>query len=342
MISLLSLALVFYLADLEQFIQAIRLADYRYVALFVAISIGWLVLRTFAWRTLVKEQASWGQVFLTINEGYLLNNILPFRLGEVGRAFLLSQKIQKNGHASGFWQVFSTILVERSLDVALAATLLLSTLPFVVGASWAQQTAFITTGLIVVILGGLYGLARYRANVLRLFHRLFGRWPNLQHWAAARLQAFLNGLAILTDTRRFLTASGLILLGWLLAIVQYYTIVSAFFAQAELLWAAFSLAVMALGIAAPSSPGAVGVLELSIVGALSVFGLDPSKALAMALTAHMTNYLMTGILGAYGLARDGLTLSSLYRDVRSLSTAAGSQSTTVSDDLAGDDGTAGS
>jgi hypothetical protein len=80
----------------------------------------------------------------------------------------------------------------------------------------------------------------------------------------------------------------------------------------------FSLGVAALGIAAPSSPGAVGVLELSIVGALSLFGLDASVALALALTIHVIQYLITGLLGSYALAKDGDSLMDLYRRVRRL------------------------
>ena len=40
---------------------------------------------------LLQNKAPYRRVFLTLNQGYLLNNIFPFRLGELGRAFLLSQ-----------------------------------------------------------------------------------------------------------------------------------------------------------------------------------------------------------------------------------------------------------
>jgi len=87
--------------------------------------------------------------------------------------------------------------------------------------------------------------------------------------------------------------------------------------------AAFSMGVAALGIAAPSSPGAVGVLELSIVGALSLFGLDPSTALALAISIHIVQYLTTGVLGAYALAQDGESLIGLYRRVRNIKVSNG-------------------
>jgi uncharacterized protein (TIRG00374 family) len=74
----------------------------------------WLVCRGKAWHTLLRRRAAYRDVFFTLNEGYLINNILPFRLGEVARAYLLGRK----AHLS-FWDVLSTVLIERFLDLAL-------------------------------------------------------------------------------------------------------------------------------------------------------------------------------------------------------------------------------
>ena len=52
------------------------------------MTILWLVARGFLWRILLQEKASYSQVFFTLAEGYFLNNFLPFRLGEIARAFL--------------------------------------------------------------------------------------------------------------------------------------------------------------------------------------------------------------------------------------------------------------
>ena len=126
LISLIALALVFYFVDWHGFLDALKHANYSFYFLALLVYLISYFFRTWAWRSLLKEEVSFKKVFLTMNAGYLLNNILPFRLGELGRAFLL-------GHAGlGFWRVFSTILIERSFDMILAAGLLLGTLPFVV------------------------------------------------------------------------------------------------------------------------------------------------------------------------------------------------------------------
>ena len=318
LVSLISLGIVFYLADPKRLIEAVRLADYRFVSLVFLITLVWLSIRSQVWRTILKERATYSQVFFTINEGYLLNNLLPFRLGEVGRAFLLGRK----AHLP-FFNVFSTIIIERALDMAFAAGLLLSTLSFVVGSSWAKEAALLTAGLVLVGLLVLYLLARYRDWATRQLEKLHSRWRLLERLFQDFLPSFLNGLGVLTEGKRFLCVVAWMTLNWLVAVFQSYVVLRAFFPEAQILWAAFLLGVTSLGIAAPSSPGAVGVFELSFVGALALFGLDPSVSLAAAFTAHLSNYLVTGVIGIYALLQDGLTLTGLYKNVREISSNQG-------------------
>jgi uncharacterized protein (TIRG00374 family) len=312
-VSALALIVLLYFVNLGDFLRALEKANYRFVLVSITCSILWMLVRAKAWRTLLQEKATYSQAFWTMCEGYLLNNILPFRLGEVGRCFLMGKKTNL-----GFWQVFSSILIERALDMTLAVALLLGTLPFVVGANWARQAAILVGGVVLVGLGVLYLLARYREWALGVFNRLGERWPILIRLGGRMIPTFLDGLAVLTDAGRFLRAVFWMVLDWSLAVAQYMALMYAFIPNAQLLWAAFSLGVLALGIAAPSSPGSVGVLEASLVGALALFGLDPSISLAFAITAHIIGYLLYGITGAYALARDGESLGSLYQSARRL------------------------
>ena len=113
-ISLAALAVVFSLIDLRKLGQAIEQADARFIFLGILSEVLWVLVRGKVWRTLLQNKATYKDAFITVNEGYLLNNILPFRLGEVGRSFLMSHKAK-----IGFWQVLSTIVIERALDIGL-------------------------------------------------------------------------------------------------------------------------------------------------------------------------------------------------------------------------------
>jgi glycosyltransferase 2 family protein len=309
---------VLYLAKPGQLLKILRLADYRLVILAAAGAVLWLLVRALAWRTLLQNKATYSQVFFTVNEGYLLNNILPFRLGEVARALLLSQKASLS-----FWEVFPTIVIERILDLAFAVGLFLSTLPFVavsmIGADRARQLAFVTGMVVFAGLIGLYLLARNRAWAVAQYHRLARRWPIFSKIGGQSVETFFTGLSVLTDARLFILACFYIFLNWMIALGQYYLFMRAFIPDAHFLWAAFTLGAAALGFAAPSSPGAVGVYEAVVVGALAVFGIPADIALAFALVAHLTQYIITSVLGAIGLARDGESLLGLYNRLRRVS-----------------------
>jgi uncharacterized protein (TIRG00374 family) len=306
-VSLAALAIVFSMLDLRKFGQAVQQADFRFLLAGILSEILWLLVRGFVWRTLLQNKASYHDTFISINEGYLLNNILPFRLGEIGRAFLLGRKAHLD-----FWQVLPSILIERLLDLAIAAGLLLSTLPFVIGVSWAKQAA-IGTGIIVLIgLVVIYILARNRQRVISWIDQAGERWTFVKKLAGRRVVAFFDGLGILTDGKLFLRAIGWEALNWVISFLQYYLFMRAFFTAPHLLWVLFALGVGAMGIAAPSSPGAIGVFEASILVAMLAFGLDASPATAFALSVHFSAYIITGLIGGYGLYKDGESLSSLY------------------------------
>jgi uncharacterized protein (TIRG00374 family) len=307
-ISLVALAVVFSLLDLKKFAQAIRQANLGYLALGVGVSIVWLIVRGFFWRTLLKKKATFRDAFITVNEGYLLNNILPLRLGEIGRAFLIGQKADLQ-----FWEAIPSILIERALDLAFAAGIFLSTLPFVIGVNWARQAA-ISIGIVVIVgLIALYILARNRHRVLTWIDGVSQRSGLVKKIAGRRVVSFFDGLGIITDARLFIEALGWEFLDWFLAIVQNYLFLKAFFPAPNLLWVLFTLGVGSLGIAAPSSPGAIGVFEAALVGALAVFGVNVSTAAAFAITLHISNYVTTSLIGGYGLYKDGESLSDIYR-----------------------------
>jgi uncharacterized protein (TIRG00374 family) len=307
LISVVALALVFRLLDPRKFILAVQQANPVFLFLGVLSEVVWLFVRGFFWRTLLQKKASYRDVFITINEGYLLNNILPLRLGEIGRAFLIGQKADIQ-----FWQVIPSILIERSLDLAFAAGIFLSTLPFVIGVDWARQAA-VAVGIVVLVgLVMLYILARNRNRMLGWMDRVSQRSSMVKKITGRRVEAFFDGLGIITDARLFIEALGWESLNWLVAILQYYLFLRAFFPSPSVLWVLFALGIGALGIAVPSSPGAIGVFEAALVGALLALGVNASSAAAFAISLHITSYVITSLIGGYGLYKDGESLPDMY------------------------------
>ena len=310
LISILLIAAILYFVDLPKMLAALRAADYRIIIIAVALAFGWLYVRAVIWRTLLRDRAPYWEVFHSLNIGYLLNAILPFRLGELGRAYMLSLRTELK-----FVEILPTIVIERSVDLAITAALFLSALPFVVGVQGADRIAIILGVVVVAGLLFMYILARNDQWALDTFHKLSARWPSVQRFGGSLLESFLTGLGVLTDGWLFARFIFWMLLNWGMSLVTFYLLARAFFPQVQWIWAMFGLGAGAFGNAVPSLPGAVGTYEGAMGGALTLLSHDQSTSLAVALTSHLINYLTAIVLGGYALIRDGQSLSGIYRQL---------------------------
>lgn len=307
-ISALAIFILSLFVDLDELRSAFNLVDLSWFPWVILMFVGTLSARAKAWRTILEERATFKDSFLVLNQGYLLNNILPFRLGEIGRALLLGER-----SGLGFWRVLSTVVVERVFDVGFAAGLLLISLPYVIVADWARSTTLVAVLLVVFGFGLIFFLAVNPSLFSRLVQRLTRPWPKVQGWLLEKMGYFLEGLAPLKNLARFMRVSFWMALAWAFNIAWYYLLLRAFFPSAEWLWAIFVVGVGSVGVALPSSPAYIGVLEAAIVAALSLFGVDPSLALAFALMAHVVYFLLTGLVGSIAFAQQGQSLSKVYR-----------------------------
>ena len=311
-ISILLIAAILYFVDLRAMVDAIRNANYVYLVIALFIGFFWIAVRAVVWRTLLRNRAAYRDVFWTVGEGYLLNNFLPFRLGEIGRAFLLSRK---SGMA--FMEILPTIVIERTMDLIYTAIIFVSVIPFVVGAEGSARGGIVVGSVVLIGFILLYILARSNQWALDLFHKLTARFPRLQKFGGSFLESFFAGLGVLTDGWLFIRFLFWMTLNWAVAIIAYYFIIRAFFPEANAIWAMFGLGMAAFGGAIPSAPGALGTFEGAIVFALTRFVPDESTAFAAALAMRLYNYINSTIIGGIGLAREGKTLSGVYQELMS-------------------------
>jgi len=310
-ISIALIAAILYFVDLRAMVEAIKHANYGILGIAFVIGFIWMGVRAQVWRTLLRNRASYSDVFWTVGEGYILNNFLPFRLGELGRAFLLSRKSDMQ-----FMEILPTIVIERVMDLGFSALVLLAALPFVVGAEGSGRIGIIVGIVVFIGLLLMYVLARSNQWALDIFHKLSARWPKLQQLGGSFLESFFAGLSVLTDGWLFVRFLFWMTLNWVIAIFSYYLIIRAFFPDAQMVWGMFGLGAAAFGGAIPSLPGAVGTFEGAFGGAITLLTGNQSTALAVALTGRLYNYINSGVIGGIGLMREGQTLSSVYEQLR--------------------------
>lgn len=308
LVSIALIVVILYFVDIETTLKALGKANYGLIGIAAALSFVWLAVRAVVWRTLLRDKPTYKDVVFTVGEGYLLNNFLPFRLGEIGRAFLLSRK---SGGLT-FAEIIPTIVIERVVDLIISAIVFLGALPYVVNAESSPTLGYVIGGIMLLGLALMYILARNNQWALDVFHKLSGRFPALQKVGGSFLESFFQGLGVLTDGRLFLRFLFWMLFNWAIALFNYYLMVLAFFPDAKPIWAVFGLGMAAFGGAIPSAPGAVGTFEGAVVFALTRFTTDESTAFAAVLTMRIYNYLNSTVVGMIGLSSEGQTLSGVY------------------------------
>lgn len=311
-LSISGLAIWLILREIDFPVFVIHLAKIRWQTLVLATVIYFVsyALRAFCWYILLRKKVAYREAFFTMGVGYLLNNIFPFRLGEIGRAVMLDD----SGRTSPL-EVFSSVVVERILDVFLAALFILSVLPRILSSGYDQTMILIALSLAVVGLIVLFLLAKYREKVAVWLTRWGQHSTFIRDWLQPKVAHALEGFAVLNDPRAFLLAFGSLALSWVLAFGKNYLIFNNLSPQPPFWWMIFVLSAGAFGAALPSAPAGLGVYEGVVVGAFALLGVGTELAFTHAIVTHAMVFVYANLIGLIGLRLRGEALVSFLRRV---------------------------
>ncbi len=309
-IGISGLAIYLVLRDIElgQFVDhLLRIRPLTYL-LATLVFFAALLLRVVCWYLLLQKKVSFRDAFFTMNAGYLLNNVFPFRLGEIGRAIMLDRP-----EGPTAFEVLSSVIVERVFDVFLAALFVVSLLPRILSDHFDQR--LITAALILAAIGlvVLYLAARFRTLVEKWLTQIGNRISFVKQWLLPKARQVLDGLAVLNKPGLFFLAFGSLTLSWMLAFLENFIIFSSLSPDPPFWWLMFVLSAGAFGAALPSAPAALGVFEGVMVAAFAVLGVPEEIALTHAVVVHMLQFVYSNTLGLIGLRLKGQAVIDLYR-----------------------------
>ncbi len=227
-----------------------------------------------------------------------VNNVVPAKLGELAKAFYLRREC---GYSLG--QSISMVFWERFFDLnAILAMGLVVALRFKLMEVFIPL--FIGVGSIWVC---LFFVRKWPEQAERLI--AFIPFERLREFIIEVKLQLVHGV-----TLRYLIILGLYTaFVWLLYAIPTFLVISwaaGLNLKMGQILAVFILS--AVGMAAPSTPGAVGVFEAAVVFGLNhLFGVDKELALAIGLLIHMMQYIPTTAAGLVVLAKSGLSLKTI-------------------------------
>jgi glycosyltransferase 2 family protein len=288
---------------------AARLADTRWSWLSVSMTLNVVSLwaRAVRWRYLFPQQAKPTHLFNAVMIGYMGNNLLPLRAGEVLRVYVVTRRGQR------FWTTVTTLVVERALDglaVGIVLAFVFFQIPTPREVAWASE---VFVGLVLAMLIVLVAMAAAPLPCRILIHSVIYRWPGIERRLLVIFDTMSDGLQGLRRPSQLLPTAAWSLAIWGVIVLSVWTGFLAASLNLPMTAALCVIAFIGLGVSLPSSPGFIGVIQVATVLALSFFGVGKSDALSFSLLLHASQFLPVTVWGLLLLVVEHVSLAEAGR-----------------------------
>jgi glycosyltransferase 2 family protein len=292
--------------------------NWTYVALSVVIIYSLYVLRAIRWRIFLKPmcEATTARLIAPQYIGFASLALLG-RAGEVVRPYLIAKKENLTLTSQlGVWTV------ERIFDMGSVA-LMFVVVGFIGDPLWRTlpnphlQTEVRWSAMLflcgILVLTAVAVVLRRSGHIIaeRLERRLAARSPGLAHGVRAKLDAFTDGLQVISDTLSFVQLFALSLLMWVLVAVSYWLILQAYGGRLAELGPA-SLLVLMVGAMFGSLlqlPGVGGGSQLATIAVLNgVFAVENEVAVSCGMLIWLATFMSVIPIGLLLAHRERLSL----------------------------------
>ena len=277
-----------------------------------------LAIRTLRFRHLVTTKPAFGSLLPVMGASFLAINVVPLRMGELVRPYLLSQR------GVPFADAALAVVIERLLDLVALLVLVLVATSWVDAPGWAGRELHVL-GVDVVVLGRAAVASSVALGLVALgaAHRLARATRGAQPEAASAWRRTLRRLddafvGLGARSPRDVAVVVLCTVGsWVGSLLACGLTMGGFptlevsAASTLVCWAATVSAVVLV-----PTPGFVGSFEAGAVGALVLLGRDADAARAFALALHGIQLGATLLAGAVGFAVLGVGLPAVVRASR--------------------------
>ena len=317
-ISVFFMAMLLRKIDFRQLAAALMMVDYRYIALSVAFTFAGYFLRAVRWHYLLisEKSISLASLYPATIIGYMANNLLPARLGEFVRAYVLARREGLETPA-----VFASLVIDRLFDgfsvlVMLLVTLFTLQLP---GNMASAETALRTGGAVTFllycgVLVFLYLLKRQTMRTLGLVAWFLKPFPQgVAERFIPLLGSFITGIRLSRRSGHILAILGSSFLIWMFSVLPVDMTLRGFGIHLPITASMFILILLVFAVMVPASPGFIGTYHYACYKGLSAFGIGDTASVSIALIIHGTAFFPVILAGFYHLWSGGISLNSVRK-----------------------------
>ncbi len=277
-------------------------------------------LRAVRWRLILRDTGTGeafplGPLWHATAAGFMANNLLPARAGEVARAYLARRQLPVRFTTAlasiGVERVFDGLVMVALLAIAIAAPSFprdaaVGGVPLSRIAGWAAALFGTALGVALVV---VHRPAPALALLARVLHSV------LPARSADRVTQFaeglVQGLAVLKSPARFAGVVVWSVVLWVVNALSFAVCFRAFGLPVPWVGAFLLQGLIGFGVALPSSPGFFGPFEALTRVTLALYGISADRAVSYAVAYHIGGFIPITLLGLHSLSGAHLRLAEL-------------------------------
>jgi uncharacterized protein (TIRG00374 family) len=294
---------------------AMTQTDVRYLVLMAAAGVYALYVRCQRWRLLLERAGgrplAMRPIFSASAIGFMANMVLPSRIGEFARPYLVSRSTPVPLSTS-----LATVVLERILDLFV----LFSFGMWVVSASdvpdVVSQLTWVAGVVVGMLFAGIVVVHFQRRRLLPIVDRIWLMLPDSIGQVILRVEhEFLDALAVVADRVVFVKAMLWSFYVWLVIAITFSLGFLALGLDVPFLAGGVTVTTLvALAVSVPGAPGFVGQFEWGCKLALEqIYGVPGALAVAYSFVVHAQQWAVQVVVGLVYLVREGLSLNELER-----------------------------
>ena len=308
---IVSLVLLYFsLKDIRfhEIVATLLRADPLFIPLPLVFILVAVILCAFRWFRLAGSGVHYMDTFAALMIGLFVNNILPARIGEVARAYVISKK-----RGLSFTYSFSTVLLDRFFDLT---GLLLMAFIFFPDESIPQavsRSIYILIAFLIFCIACLILFSRER-----FANRIADKLSKIRspHFAklAVRVLAIQENLKRINSPFNLILSVVLSFCTWFSMTIALYLVILMLGIKVDFRDIPFVCALLNLGLTIPSSPGYVGVYQFLLVYLLAIFGVPKHEGFTISIIYHAMWFVPYNVIGFIYLLKEHLKI----REIRKL------------------------
>ena len=308
LITSLFLFLFFYRTDFSEMGSALREANYLFILPAILVYFVGVFFRAVRWHYLLLPLRSIASVrlFPLVIIGFMVNNLLPARLGTVARAYILGER-----EGMSKMSTFATVVVEQVFDGLTLLLFAFGIALFVPLDYWLKNVIYIAAGLflcafiICLVIASSEALTRRWAAVLVRVLPLRVRGM-VEGW----LILFMEGLKVMRSPSKLLLVLVISAMLWLCEGCMFYILSFSFDLGQPFHVLLLATAIANLALFIPT-PGGIGPFDYFCKRTLVFFYVSSAAATAYVAILHFTLLVPVILLGFIFLWTEKISLARL-------------------------------